>query len=74
MFELPRSHRRKLRTTNGIERPIQQEIKRRSQLVRVFPNEAALLRLVSAVLIEIDEDWISADKRYITWDDSNGDP
>ena len=74
VLALPSAHQRKMRTTNGIERPIQQEIKRRTQLVRVFPNEAALLRLVSAILIEIDDDWTSADKRYIVWnhnDDSD---
>jgi transposase-like protein len=73
VFALPSAHQRKMRTTNGIERPIQQEIKRRTQLVRVFPNEAALLRLVSAILVEIDDDWTSADKRYIVWND-NDDP
>jgi len=38
-------------------RAIQQGIKRRTSKVRVFPNEAALLRLVTAILVEIDEDW-----------------
>lgn len=71
VFGLPDTHRRKLRTTNGIERPIQQEIKRRTRLVRVFPNEAALLRMVSAILIEIDEDWTNSDKRYIVWNNDD---
>ncbi len=69
VFALPTAHRRKLRTTNGIERPIQQELKRRTRSVRVFPNPDSLLRLASAILIEIDEKWATADKRYITWED-----
>jgi putative transposase len=69
VFALPPAHRRKLRTTNGIERPIQQELKRRTRSVRVFPNPDSLLRLASAILIEIDEKWATADKRYITWED-----
>ena len=44
-----------MRTTNGIERPIQQELKRRTRNVRIFPNEASLLRLASAILVEIDD-------------------
>lgn len=71
VFTLQSTHQRKMRTTNGIERPIQQELKRRTQLVRVFPNEAALLRLASAILVEIDDDWTSADKRYIVWNDND---
>ncbi|NKB77248.1 MAG: IS256 family transposase, partial [Gammaproteobacteria bacterium] len=49
----------------------QQEIKRRTRIVRVFPNEASLLRLVSAILVEIDDEWSNADKRYIVWNDDN---
>ena len=50
-----------------IERSIQQEIKRRTVKVRVFPNEASLERLVTAILVEIDEKWATTDKPYITW-------
>lgn len=64
---LPDHHRKMLRTTNGIERPIQQELKRRTRNVRVFPNTDALLRLASAILVEIDDQWSTATKRYITW-------
>jgi transposase-like protein len=52
VFSLPDQHRRRMRTANPIERAIQQEIKRRTSKVRVFPNEAALLRLVTAILVE----------------------
>jgi len=68
VFTLPEHHRRRLRTSNPIERGIQQEIKRRTQKVRVFPNEASLERLVSAVLVEIDDKWASAEKAYIKWE------
>lgn len=67
VFSLPDHHRRRLRTSNPIERAIQQEIKRRTQKVRVFPNEKSLERLVSAVLVEIDDNWATADKAYIKW-------
>jgi putative transposase len=67
VFTLPEHHRRRMRTSNPIERAVQQEIKRRTQKVRVFPNEASLERLVSAVLVEIDDKWASTDKPYIKW-------
>jgi len=56
VFGLPAQHRRRLRTTNGAER-LNREIKRRTRVATLFPNEASLLRLVSAVLAEITEDW-----------------
>ena len=56
VFDLPASHRRRLRTTNGLER-VSQEIKRRTRVARLFPNESSVLRLVSAVLAEISEEW-----------------
>lgn len=65
VFTLPKEHRRRMRTSNPIERAVQQEIKRRTKKVRVFPNEASLLRLVTAVLAEIDEDWATTDRVYI---------
>lgn len=65
VLTLPEPHRRRMRTANPIERAIQQEIKRRTSKVRVFPNRDALLRLVSAVLIEIDEDWATSNRIYI---------
>lgn len=68
VFGLPASHRRRLRTTNLIER-VNQEVKRRTRVARLFPNEASCLRLVSAVLMEIAEDWQTADKRYVTFNE-----
>ena len=57
-----------MRTSNPIERAIQQELKRRTVKVRVFPNEESLERLVSAVLVEIDERWTVDTKAYIKWE------
>ena len=56
IFDYPDEHRRRLRTTNCVER-LNQELKRRTRVATLFPNEASLLRLVSAVLVEITEDW-----------------
>ena len=47
----PESHRRRIRTTNSLER-LNQEIKRRTRVVRIFPNREACLRLVSALAVE----------------------
>jgi putative transposase len=54
----PESHRRRIRTTNGQER-LNQEIKRRTRVVRIFPNSQACLRLVSALAVERSEEWVT---------------
>ncbi len=51
-----------------MERGIQQELIRRTTKIRVFPIEASLQHLVSAVLVEIDEKWAADTKGYIRWD------
>jgi transposase-like protein len=56
VFNFPAQHRRRLRTTNMLER-INKEIRRRTRVATLFPNEASCLRLVSAVLMEISDDW-----------------
>jgi transposase-like protein len=56
VFAFPLKHQRKLRTSNPIER-LNREIRRRTAVVSIFPNEAACLRLISAVLMEYDEEW-----------------
>ncbi len=56
VFALPAAQRIRLRTTNVLER-LNEEIRRRTRVALLFPNEASLLRLASAVLIEISEDW-----------------
>ena len=64
VFDLPLEHRRRLRTSNLLER-INKEIKRRTRVATLFPSEESLLRLVSAILSEIDEEWATA-KTYLT--------
>jgi putative transposase len=63
VFKLPAAYRRRLRTTNMLER-VNKEIKRRTRVATLFPNEASLLRLTSAVLVEISEEWETG-KRYL---------
>ena len=55
-FAFPAAHWKRIRTSNCLER-VSQEIKRRTRVVRVFPNESSCLRLVSAILMEIGEEW-----------------
>ena len=57
-FDVPLGQRVRLRTTNGLER-INREIKRRTRVASIFPNTASCLRLVSALLAECDEDWMT---------------
>lgn len=66
-YHFPASHRRRLRTTNMLER-LSQEIKRRTRVVRIFPNEEACLRLISALCIEQNEEWLTG-KRYLTMEE-----
>jgi transposase-like protein len=56
VLTVPVAHRKRLRTSNGLER-LNKEIKRRTRVATLFPNEASLLRLASAVLAEISDDW-----------------
>ncbi len=65
VFLLPEAHRRLLRTTNGLER-VNREVKRRTRVATLFPSEASCLRLVSAVLMEISDDWQTG-KTYLTF-------
>ena len=65
VFGLEPAHRRLLRTTNGLER-LNQELKRRTRVVGIFPNEASCLRLVSAILMETSDEW-AVGKAYLTF-------
>jgi putative transposase len=66
VFAFPLKHQRKLRTSNPIER-LNREIRRRTAVVSIFPNEAACLRLISAVLMEYDEEWQTG-RDYLTFE------
>jgi putative transposase len=56
VFSFPKSHQRRIRTSNSLER-LSQEIKRRTRIVRVFPNESSCLRLISSILMETNDKW-----------------
>jgi transposase-like protein len=64
VFSFPEQHRVKIRTTNVIER-LNREIKRRTRVVSIFPNDASCLRLVTAILMEVSEDWLTERTRYM---------
>lgn len=64
VFQLPKEHQTRMRTTNMLERQ-NREIKRRTRVATLFPNEASALRLVTAVLVEISEEWETG-KVYLT--------
>ncbi len=72
VLQLPEQHRRKMRTTNMLER-VHKELNRRTRVAGLFPNEASLLRLVSAVLMELDEEWQTG-KRYLNMNVENDEP
>ena len=63
VMHFPAEHRKRLRTTNGLEK-LNDDIKRRTKVVRIFPNEASCLRLVSALCVETSEEWVTG-RRYL---------
>lgn len=70
VYDFPEAHRRRLRTTNNIER-LNQEIKRRTRVIRIFPNEASVLRIVSALCQEQSEAW-ETERRYLVMESLTG--
>lgn len=65
VFAFPEAHRRLIRTSNGLER-LNREIRRRTRVVSIFPNEASCLRLISAILMEISDEWETG-RTYLTF-------
>ena len=68
---LPEKYRRRLRTTNALER-LNEEIRRRERVIRIFPNRESAVRLIGAVLMEIDDKWVAGKKyldmsEYLQW-------
>ncbi len=66
VFAFPAAFRKLLRTTNGVER-LHREVRRRARVVSIFPNSASCLRLVSAVLAEMSEEWLTG-RTYINFE------
>ncbi len=64
-MDFPREHRAKIHSTNPIER-LNGEIKRRTDVVGIFPNEAAITRLIGAILLEQSDEWATQRARYMT--------
>lgn len=65
----PQSHRVRISSTNPLER-LNLEIRRRTRVVGIFPNTAACLRLIGMLLVEKNDDWLTDDKAYLTFDDA----
>jgi putative transposase len=64
-MSFPKEHRAKIHSTNPLER-VNGEIKRRTEVVGIFPNEAAITRLVGAILLEQNDEWSVQRARYMT--------
>jgi transposase-like protein len=67
VMALPERYRRRLRSTNGLER-LNREVRRRERVIGIFPNVASALRLLGALLMEQDEEWTTG-RCYLRMDE-----
>ncbi|MBC7189561.1 transposase [Candidatus Aerophobetes bacterium] len=58
LFSFPQAHRKKIRTTNGLER-LNEDIRRRTRVIRISPNDEALIRLIFSLCIEQNKKWLT---------------
>ena len=65
LHRLPAEHWRQIWSTNPLER-LNKELKRRCRVVGIFPNEASVIRLGGAVLLDVHDEWVSAERRYFS--------
>lgn len=63
VLALPSPYRKRLRTTNGVER-LNEEIRRRERVIRIFPNRESVIRLLGALLMELDEQWTTGHRYF----------
>ena len=63
-YRFPRGHWQKIRTVNVVER-LNREVKRRTRVVGIFPNEASCIRLIGSIALDMHEEWVSQERRYI---------
>ena len=75
VLAFPERYRKRLRTTNSVER-LNEEIRRRERVIRIFPNRKSVIRLLGALLMEQDEKWASGRKyldmeEYLSWSKSH---
>lgn len=68
VLALPDKYRKRIRSTNMVERLIQ-EVRRREKVIRIFPNKQSAWRYAGAVLVEIHEDWITSKRRYLAMEE-----
>jgi transposase-like protein len=69
VYALPEAHRKRMRTTNMLERQ-NQELKRRTRVIRVFPHEQSCLRLIAALLMETNQEWMG--RIYLSIEEESG--
>lgn len=67
VLHLPENIQRRLKTTNCLER-LNEEIRRRERVIRIFPNQDSAIRIIGSLLMDKNEEWLSANKKYLDFD------